>query len=609
MTPIVSRTRSQAWLRTCVKRRGPVAAPVRRAHESRGSRPVRPAIRLVTPALGALLLLALGLLLSLPGVALAAPPAAADDAGLVRPERSALADTGADWRPAASDADIDRHFTAARALGRPVLLYWGASWCPPCNRLKSTLFNRAEFVELSRGFIAVHVDGDLPGAQKLGARFRVRGYPTLVLLAPDGAEITRLPGEGDPAQVMRTLRGALAGGRTAAAVLADARAGRALTPAEWRLLAFYSWETAAEDGESVVVTATDRPAVLAELAARATQAAAAAPGPRPDADTVNRLWLKALVAGDEARGVRVDAPLRQRVQWVLADPAQARRHADVLAFGGDDLVRVLAPAPGAERQAWTGRVDAALRRLQADPSLARADRLAALGTRVELARIDLPRQAVSASMPAALQRELAQAVAAFDRSAGDPHERQAVVTLAAHVLARAGDWAASDALLRANLERSHSGYYLMSQLGSNARRQGRHDEALQWYERAYGSSRGPATRLQWGASYLQALVELSPRDPARIEQAAVSILADAAADEAAFHERSGRSLQRVSRAVSRWAADGGHGEVLARLRERTAPLCRAQPAGSAPRSACEALFRQVPAVTTYLSRPSARSAS
>lgn len=582
---------------------------VRRAPEPRSWPPVRPSSRLVTPALGALLLLALGLLLSLPGVALAAPPAAAGDALGARPDRSALADTGADWRPAAGDADIDRHFTAARALGRPVLLYWGASWCPPCNRLKSTLFNRAEFVELSRGFIAVHVDGDLPGAQKLGARFRVRGYPTLVLLAPDGVEITRLPGEGDPAQVMRTLRSALAGGRPAAAVLADARVGRVLTPAEWRMLAFYSWETAAEDGESLAVSATDRPAVLAELAARATQASAVAQGPRPDADTVNRLWLKALAAGDEARGVRVEASLRQRVQRVLADPAQARRHADVLAFGGDDLVRALAPAPGADRQAWIGRVDAALRRLQADPSLARADRLAALGTRVELARVDVPRQAVSVSIPATLQRELAQTVAAFDQAAADPHERQAVVTLAAHVLARAGDWAASDALLRSNLERSHSGYYLMSQLGSNARRQGRHDEALQWLERAYSSSRGPATRLQWGASYLQALVELSPHDSGRIERAAGSILADASADEAAFHERSGRSLQRVSRALTRWAADSGHAEVLVRLRERTAPLCRTQAAGSTPRSTCEALFRAVPALTTYLSSPSARSAS
>lgn len=566
---------------------GPVAGP-------------RPAIRLVTPTLGGVLLLALALWGWMPGVARAAtadpaaarPPAAAAVPASAALGRSPLAATGADWRLAADDSDIQRAFDDARASGRPVLLYWGASWCPPCNRLKSSLFNRAEFVELSRAFVAVHVDGDLPGAQKLGARFRVRGYPTLVLLSPAGAELTRLPGEGEPGQVMRTLRIGLAGGRPVAVLLADVRAGRALSPTEWRALAFYSWETAADAGDGIVVSATDRPEVLAELAAAATRASSAgSAATRPDTETVTRLWLKALAASDETRGVMVDAGLRQRVERVLADPVRSRRHADILAFSGDDLVRALAPSPDAARAVWVGRVDAALRRLQGDASLSRADRLAALGTRVELARLDQPRDAVQVRVPAALRREVTEAVARDDRSITDGHERQAVITLGAQVLARAGDWAGSDALLKANLARSHSAYYLMSQLGSNARRQGRTDEALSWFERAYADSRGPATRLQWGSSYLNALVELAPREATRIEQAAASLLQDAAGDAGAFHERSGRALERVSRLLGRWSADGRHADVMARLRGQLEPVCRAQPAGSTERARCEGLLK------------------
>lgn len=113
---------------------------------------------------------------------------------------------GVAWQAAAADADIDRYFQQAKAEKKPVLLYWGAKWCPPCNQLKATLFNRADFIEQSKAFVAVGIDGDAPGAQKLGNRFKVRGYPTLILFSPSGSEITRLPGEADAAQVMKVLQ-------------------------------------------------------------------------------------------------------------------------------------------------------------------------------------------------------------------------------------------------------------------------------------------------------------------------------------------------------------------------------------------------------------------
>lgn len=498
-------------------------------------------------------------------------------AGLA-PAHAARMPPGVAWVDAAADDDIDRAFTQARAEHKPVLLYWGASWCPPCNQLRATLFNRQDFIAQARHVVAVHVDGDGPGAQKLAARFKVRGYPTLVLMAADGSELTRLPGEAEPPQVMRVLQQGLAGGRPVAAVLADARAGRPLRGGEWPLLAWYGWDT----DEARLVPAAERALLLAQLAR-------ACPPREPEPAT--RLLLKAIAYSDAGQGVKPDAALRQRVQRLLADPRASRAQMDVLVNQAPELARALVPEPGAERERLVAALGLALRRLQADASLSRADRLSALGARVELARLDQPRQSPAPQLPAALRDEVKALAARLDREVSDSFERQAVVTAAAYTLGRAGLWADSDALLQANLARSHSAYYLMSQLGGNARQQGRPDEALAWYEQAYQKSVGPATRLQWGAGYVAALVDLSPQDSARIERAVGQLIQDAAQDPAAFHERSARALKRVSDKLASWNQGGRHQAQVQRLRAALAPVCARLPEADAQRGTCDGLFK------------------
>lgn len=486
---------------------------------------------------------------------------------------------GVSWQPAAADADIERAFARAKAEKKPVLLYWGAKWCPPCNQLKATLFKSQDFIEQSRAFVAVNIDGDLPGAQKLGARFKVRGYPTMILFSPEGAEITRLPGEADAPQVMKVLQLGLAGGRPVKAVLADAQGGKKLTANEWRLLGFYSWET----DEQQLVPAAERPALLVQLAVASAGAG--------DAETTTRLWLKALGASNSGQGVKPDAALRERVRAVLADPKLSRTHADVLGNEAADITRALTPEPGAERNALVAEFDAALKRLEADATLSRADRTSALIARVQLARIDLPRDEVHPKLAPALLAEVKAHAARADREVTEGYERQAVITAVAYMLGRAGLWAESDALLKASLAKSHSPYYLMSQLGGNARKQGRKDEALRWYEESFAKSEGPATRLQWGSGYFAALVDLAPQDATRIEQTAAQLFKEAGQDKGAFYERSARSLQQVGNKLAGWNAEGQHQAVLNRLKTQLNGICAKVDPADQQRATCEALIK------------------
>jgi thioredoxin-like negative regulator of GroEL len=497
--------------------------------------------------------------------------------GLVAAWAAQAADVA--WLPAAGDADIDRAFAQARADKKPLLLYWGAKWCPPCNQLKATLFNRQDFIERSRSFVAVNIDGDLPGAQKLGARFKVSGYPTMVLMSAEGAEITRLPGEVDAPQVMQVLQLGLAGGRAVKAVLADARAGKPLSGNEWRLLAFYSWDT----DESQLVSAAERPGLLAQL----SQAC-----PPAETDTATRLMLKALADSDDGKGVRPDDALRARVRGWLADPAVARRQMDVVVNYASEITKALSPAGGAVRRSVAAQFDVALRRLQADTTLSRSDQLSALLARVELARIDAPKGALQPKIAAALLKEVREHSARVDREITDGYERQAVISTAAHLLGQAGLWGDSDALLKANLAKSHSPYYLMSHLGSNARKQGRKAEAVGWYERAYAGSEGPATRLQWGGSYVSALVELAPNDAARLEQAVAQLFGEAAADSGAFDGRSVRSLRRIGEKLAVWNADGRHDAVIARLKTQLDSVCGKLNPADPQRAACDGILRK-----------------
>jgi hypothetical protein len=365
------------------------------------------------------------------------------------------------------------------------------------------------------------------------------------------------------------------------AVLADARAGRPLSPNEWRLLAWYSWET----DEQQLVPQAQRPALLAQLAASC---------PATEAQSAMRLKLKALVErADEKSAAAPDAATQESVRHLLADPAATRGHMDVLANFAPDLVKGLAAGDAGQRRKWAELVDEALQRLQADTTLSRPDRASVLLERVELARLQagLADEAKVVKLPPALLQSVREAAARDDKEITDGFERQAVITTDAEALRRAGLIDESDTLLKASLARSHSPYYLMSMLGSNAKARGDKAEALKWYQQAFERSEGPATRLQWGAAYVGALVDLAPQDSARIEKAAQQLLQEAAQQPNAFYERSARSLQKVGSDLVAWNAKGQHAASLNKLQSQLDGVCKKLEAGDPQRATCEGLLR------------------
>ena len=510
------------------------------------------------------LLLAARLLASTVLLAPLAPALAATPAGRVA------------WLPAASDAEVDRAFATAKAQGKPVFLYWGAVWCPPCNQVKATLFNRPDFVERSRAFVPVYVDGDKPGAQKIASRFKVSGYPTMVLFKPDGTEVTRLPGEVDPERYMLTLTAGMDAQLPVKELVRRGASGQALSAEQWRLLAYYSWDT---DEQQVLPTA--------QLAATLARLAAAAPA--GDAPLRDRLALKALVAASRTEGKPDPAALAaglQLVDRVLADPAAVRALADVLAGYADGISRWL--ATDAVRRDLALRWEVALARLADDASLSRSEQIDVLDARVSLWKIASEPQPLDSARREQIRQEVVRIVA----SSTDKYERQAVVPNAASVLAQAGLLDQSDALLKAELGRAVAPYYHMLGLAGNAKKRGDSKAALDWYEQAWRKAEGPATRIQWGTGYLGHVLELTPSDLKRVEAAGSALVAELAPRGETFYERNQRALQRLAGKLARWKGDdAGRAKVVAGLQGQLAKVCGKLPVKDPGRANCDKVFQ------------------
>ena len=498
---------------------------------------------------------------SSPAVVAVAPKPMSDDAGIA-------------WYK----GDVDAAFAAAKKENKPVFLYWGAGWCPPCNQVKATIFNRQDFIERSRFFVPVYIDGDSPSAQRLGARFKVSGYPTMVLLKASGSEITRLPGEVDADQYMRVLTLGMNGARPVKETLAAALAhdGAKLTPADWRMLAYYSWET----DEQQLLAKEKRASTLQRLAL-------ACPADQPE--TAARLKLQALVAAANAKNAkpRDDKISTVQLMAVLADPKLARENFDLLVYYPREVADLVTLPKSPERARVVAAWNAALERLIADTSLSTADRLSVVDAEVALARLDAPK----ATLADALLKTVREHAARADRETSDPYARQAVISGAAEVLADAGLGAESDALLKRELTRTHYPYYFMLGLAANAKKRGEKSAAVDWREKAYASAEGAATRLQWGAGYVNTMIELAPQDSARIEKAALTVIGGLDPTPDTFYERNRRSLERMGEKLAAWNKDRRHDDTLKRIRAQMASVCAKLPASDPARTTCNGVMR------------------
>ncbi len=98
-------------------------------------------------------------------------------------------------------------YEQAAREGKPMLLFFTASWCEYCHQMAEEAFVQEQVVSLSERFVCVLIDADRE--PDVCRQFQVRGYPTVQFLSPWGAPLNRVVGKKPGHQLVVEMHAAL----------------------------------------------------------------------------------------------------------------------------------------------------------------------------------------------------------------------------------------------------------------------------------------------------------------------------------------------------------------------------------------------------------------
>lgn len=87
----------------------------------------------------------------------------------------------------------------AQEENKPIFLDIYATWCGPCKMLKRKTFTDKEVGDYyNANFINYAVDGESTEGNELAHKYKIQGYPTLLILDKNGKQLTKQVGFVEP---------------------------------------------------------------------------------------------------------------------------------------------------------------------------------------------------------------------------------------------------------------------------------------------------------------------------------------------------------------------------------------------------------------------------
>ena len=409
---------------------------------------------------------------------------------------------------------VEEAFVQSKNLNKPLFLYWGAIWCPPCNELKSQVFAKQKFRKLINSVIPVYLDGDTDTAQKWGEKLKIGGYPTLLIIDTNHRELLRIVESLNIDEFEQAFLAATALQKPVKEIINDALTKK-VNPQVWQALAYTHWEQMGEDIfddakllevsasllEKVPTNLVEVKSVLAgkvlKLAARVSQTK----GQPPEVQNLLKQIAKNVTSLFEHIFKSKDTILASR-SVILYDAKK------ILSWSASHLGK-----PQLENVYSKWESAAKLISTNAESSI--DSKLWASYVPLRIYRL---RHGDSASFTKNMLASIKNAVMQADKQAKTAFERKSVITGAAYLLRKIEAYGAAKELLEKELKTSKTPWYIQSSLSRLEEVQGNHKKALFWSGKARESAQGNATKIQWTVSDLLLTIKLEPTELVKIER-------------------------------------------------------------------------------------------
>ena len=95
----------------------------------------------------------------------------------------------------------------AKSENKHIFIDFYTTWCGPCKRLDAVTYQDAAVTSYLNSIVPVKYDAEKDEGEVLAKKFKIRAYPTLVLLDPSGKEVDRFVGYLDPEDFLQTIEG------------------------------------------------------------------------------------------------------------------------------------------------------------------------------------------------------------------------------------------------------------------------------------------------------------------------------------------------------------------------------------------------------------------